>query len=222
MIVADRKPFEEIINMIAPYSRILVLGCNECVTVCSTGGSKEVAVLASEMRIKRKIQGIPVEVEEKTIERQCDIEYLDELKSIIDRYDAVLSLACGCGIQFVGERYRNIPVLPGVNTTFMGVTERQGLWAERCQGCGSCVLDRTMGICPISRCAKSIMNGPCGGSVDGRCEIDKDVPCAWQLIIEKYKEMGMMKRYMDIMLPKDWSTARDGGPRTRHREDLEI
>ncbi len=222
MIVAERKPFQEIEKMIEPYSKIIILGCNECVTVCATGGAKEVAILASQLRIKRKSQSRDIEIYEKTVERQCDREYLEELKDIIDGYEAVLSLACGCGIQFLGETYEHITVLPGVNTTFMGVTERHGYWTERCQGCGNCILDKTMGICPITRCAKAIMNGPCGGSQDGRCEIDKDTPCAWNLIIDRYKKKGMLDKYMEIMPPKDWSTARDGGPRKMQREDLEI
>ncbi|MCX8111310.1 MAG: methylenetetrahydrofolate reductase C-terminal domain-containing protein [Syntrophorhabdaceae bacterium] len=222
MIIADRKPFDEIMSMLAPYRDILVLGCNECVTVCAVGGAKEVAILASQIRLRRTKDRISSEVHEKTIERQCDIEYLEELKDTIGGYDAVLSLACGCGVQFLGERYTDVLVLPGVNTTFMGVTERHGLWTERCQGCGNCVLHRTMGICPVTRCAKSIFNGPCGGSSEGRCEIDKDTPCAWHLIIERYKKKGMMDMYMEIVSPKDWSTARDGGPRKRQREDMEI
>ncbi len=222
MIVAERKPSQEIEKMLEPYSKIMILGCNECVTVCATGGAKEVAILASQLRIRRKSKDRYIEIYEKTIERQCDREYLEEIKDTIDGYEAVLSLACGCGIQFLGEVYEYITVLPGVNTTFMGVTERHGFWTERCQGCGNCILDKTMGICPITRCAKAIMNGPCGGSQDGRCEIDRNTPCAWNLIIDRYKNKGMMDRYMEIMPPKDWSTARDGGPRKMQREDLEI
>lgn len=222
MIVADRKPFREIMKMIEPHTKILLLGCKECVTVCATGGAKEVEILASEIRISRKREGRSIEVEEMTLERNCDPEYVDALKTVIGEFDAILSMACGCGIQFVGEKYPQKRILPAVNTTFDGVTEEQGVWAERCQGCGNCVLDRTLGICPVTRCAKSILNGPCGGSREGRCEIDPDIPCAWQLIIERYREMGMMDRYMEIEPPKDWSTSRDGGPRKRVREDLRI
>ncbi len=222
MIVANRKPFEEIIEMLKPYTRILLLGCNECVTVCATGGTKEVAVLASEIRLFRQKEGRPVEIKEFTLERNCDPEYVDALKPFINDYDVVISMACGCGIQFVGEHYRNKIVLPAVNTTFDGVTEKHGVWTERCQGCGDCVLDKTLGVCPVTRCAKSIFNGPCGGSRDGKCEIDKETPCAWQLIVDRYKEMDMLYKYLEIQPVKDWSTSRDGGPRKRMREDLTI
>jgi len=222
MIVANRKPFEEIIEMVKPYSRILLLGCNECVTVCAVGGAKEVAVLASEIRLFRQKEGRPVEIKELTLERNCDLEYVETLKPIINDYDVVISMACGCGIQFVGENYRNKIILPAVNTSFEGVTEEHGVWTERCQGCGNCVLDKTLGICPVTRCAKSLFNGPCGGSQDGKCEVDKDIPCGWQLIDDSHKEMNMLEKYLEIQPAKDWSTSRDGGPRKRIREDLKI
>ncbi len=222
MIVADRKPFDEIMQMIAPYEKILLLGCNECVTVCAVGGTKETALLASQIRMKRQVEGRGVIVGEKTLERQCDPEYADTLAGSVEEYDAVLSLACGCGVQFISERYPGRPVLPAVNTRFMGVTEQAGVWAERCQGCGNCVLDKTYGICPVARCAKSIMNGPCGGSHGGACEVNDDLPCAWQLIIDRLKALGSLDAYSEIEKPRDWSTSRDGGPRRRVREDMTL
>jgi ferredoxin len=222
MIVANRKPFEEIVAMLKPYSKILLLGCNECVTVCATGGSKEVAVLAAEIRLYRQKEGTPVEIREVTLERNCDPEYVESLKPFICDYEVAISMACGCGIQFVGEHYRERLVLPAINTTFEGVTEEHGVWTERCQGCGNCVLDRTLGICPVTRCAKSIFNGPCGGSQGGKCEVNKETPCGWQLIVDRHREMNLMDKYLEIQPMKDWSTSRDGGPRKRVREDLQI
>ena len=151
MIVADRTPFEEIMKMISPYEKILLLGCNECVTVCAVGGTRETALLASQIRIRRQIEGRITDVGEKTLERQCDPEYANTLAESLNDYDVVLSLACGCGVQFVAENYPDMPILPAVNTRFMGVTEQAGIWSERCQGCGNCVLDRTRGICPVAR-----------------------------------------------------------------------
>ena len=174
MIVADRKPIEEIIEEVKNCQRILIAGCNECVTVCEAGGKKEVAVLASALRMYFMNQGKDVKIDEVTLERQCDHEYLEEIRNNMDQYDAVVSLACGVGVQFMAEKYMSMPVFPGVNTCFMGVTEERGVWTERCQGCGQCMLGRTGGICPISRCAKRLLNGPCGGSTTGKCEISKD------------------------------------------------
>jgi len=221
MIVADKKPIEEIIEDIKPYERILILGCNECVTVCEAGGKKEVGILASALRMYFLSQGRDVTIDEKTLERQCDHEYLEELRADIDKYDAVVSLACGVGVQFMAETYFTTPVFPGVNTCFMGVTEERGRWSERCQGCGQCILSRTGGICPVSRCAKRLMNGPCGGSSNGKCEINKEVICAWQLIIERVKALGKMETYEVLSPIKDWSTDRAGGPRKVVREDVQ-
>lgn len=221
MIVADKKPIEEIIEMIQGKERILILGCNECVTVCEAGGKKEVGVLASALRMYFSNQGQQVQIDERTLERQCDHEYLDEIRDIVDKYDAIVSLACGVGVQFTAEQYQSMPVYPGVNTCFMGVTERRGLWTERCQGCGQCILDKTAGICPISRCAKRLLNGPCGGSTRGACEINPELDCAWQLIIDRLKALGRMDDYEQLLPLKDWSTERAGGPRKVVREDVQ-
>ncbi|RPH51933.1 MAG: hypothetical protein EHM85_04860 [Desulfobacteraceae bacterium] len=222
MIVADKKPIEEIVSEIESYNRILILGCNECVTVCEAGGKKEVAILASALRMYFLNQGKEMKIDEVTLERQCDHEYLEEIRDRVDKYDAVVSLACGVGVQFVAEKYHTLPVYPGVNTCFLGVTEKRGLWTERCQACGKCILAKTAGICPVSRCAKRLLNGPCGGSTKGKCEISKDVDCAWQLIVDRLKALGKIDDYEIIIPLKDWSTDRAGGPRKVAREDVQL
>ncbi len=221
MIVANKKPVEEIIDYIKDYKKVLILGCNECVTVCEAGGKKEVGVLASALRMHFSKEGKDIQIDERTLERQCDKEYLDELQSEIDQYDAVVSLACGAGVQFMAEHYPNEPIYPGVNTSFIGVTEERGYWTERCQACGQCILGLTAGICPVSRCAKRLLNGPCGGSTNGKCEINPELPCAWQLIIDRLKAMGRLEDYEKLSSIKDWSTDRAGGPRKVVREDLQ-
>ncbi|MFH1134881.1 MAG: methylenetetrahydrofolate reductase C-terminal domain-containing protein [Pseudomonadota bacterium] len=220
MITAERKPMDEILELIKPYNRILLAGCNECVTVCSAGGRKEVGILSSALQMARMKDGRTLEVKEITLERQCDPEYVEELVPFIDQVEAVVSMACGCGVQEVARRYKDKPVFPAVNTKFMGASERQGVWAERCQGCGDCILGITGGICPIARCSKRLLNGPCGGSSGGKCEISKDVDCAWHLIWERLKALGIQDRYEEVMEAKDWRTSRDGGPRKIIREDL--
>jgi ferredoxin len=212
MIVAEKKPIEEIIDYVKDFQKLLIAGCNECVTVCEAGGKKEVGIMASALRMYFMNEGKKVDIDEVTLERQCDHEYLEEIRDRIDQYDAVLSLACGVGVQ----------VFPGVNTCFMGAAEERGVWSERCQGCGQCVLGKTAGICPISRCAKRLLNGPCGGSTKGKCEISKDLDCAWQLIIDRLKELDRFDEYEQIMPIKDWSTERAGGPRKVVREDVRL
>lgn len=221
MIVADKKPIEEIIEELGAHEKILILGCNECVTVCEAGGKKEVGILASALRMYFLNQERDVKVDEETLQRQCDHEYLEEIRDRVDQYDAIVSIACGVGVQFTAEKYFSTPVYPGVNTCFMGATEDRGLWTERCQGCGECILARTGGICPISRCAKRVLNGPCGGSTDGKCEINKEVICAWQLIVERLKALDRFDDYEELSPLKDWSTDRAGGPRKVVREDVQ-
>ena len=128
--------------MSGPFRRILLVGCNECVTVCAAGGRKEVGLLASALHMAFLKSGENIEIREHTLERQCDPEYVEELVPMIDGVDAVMSMACGCGVQEVARRFKDKPVFPAVNTKFMGASERQGVWAERCQGCGDCLLGR--------------------------------------------------------------------------------
>ena len=164
----------------------------------------------------------PVVIDETSLTRQCDKEYLAQLRDSIDNYDAVVSLACGCGIQFLADMYDTKLVFPGVNTSFMGVTEERGVYSERCQGCGTCILAETGGVCPIARCSKRMLNGPCGGSDKGKCEVSPEMPCGWQLIYERLKTLGQLDRFEKPVDPKDWTSSRDGGIRKIVREDLRI
>jgi ferredoxin len=222
MIVADKKPIEEIVQNISHVESLLIVGCNECVTVCEAGGKKEVGILASALRMYFLNHGKNIKIDEVTLERQCDHEYLEEIRNVVESYEAVVSLACGVGIQFLAEEYPKLPVYPGVNTCFMGATEKRGSWVERCQGCGQCILAETGAVCPITRCAKRLMNGPCGGSTKGKCEINQDIDCAWQLIIDRLKALGKMDEYEKLFPIKDWSTDRAGGPRKVVREDIQL
>ena len=183
---------------------------------------KEVKILASALRLHFGQVNKQVVVDETSLTRQCDKEYLAQLRDSIDNYDAVVSLACGCGIQYLAEMYDTKPVFPGVNTSFMGVTEERGIYSERCQGCGTCILADTGGVCPIARCSKRMLNGPCGGSDKGKCEVSPEMPCGWQLIYERLKTLGQLDRFEKPVDPKDWTTSRDGGIRKIVREDLRI
>lgn len=219
MITAEQKPIEEIRAMIAPYKRVLALGCASCVAECAAGGEKETAMLASVLRMADKMNGEDRTIEEMTLERQCVNEFVIQLDRVIEGYDAILSLACGAGVQAVAEMYDDIPVIPALNTEFIGETKERGLWVENCLGCGDCMLFDFGGICPLARCSKHLLNGPCGGSVDGKCEVDPDIPCAWQLIIDRLAKLDALERLEKIYPPKDWSKKQGGGPRKIVRED---
>jgi len=219
MITAERKPIDEIRAMIAPYKRVLVLGCGSCVAECAAGGEKETGMLASALRMANKMEGQEVIIQEKTLDRQCVKDFVILLDDVIDQYDAVLSLGCGAGVQAVAEMFSEIPILPALNTEFLGETRDQGYWVENCLGCGDCMLDDFGGVCPLARCSKQLLNGPCGGSREGKCEINPEVPCAWQAIIDRLDRFGSLERLEQIYPPKDWSRKQGGGPRKIMRED---
>lgn len=199
MIVAEQKPLEEIRRMIIPYERVLILGCGTCMTVCDAGGEREVSFLHSALRVAQAKSGNETHTfSEYTLKRQCDPEFLDLLDDKIDDVDTVLSLGCGIGVQALAERFPALPVLPGVNTSFMGMAKELGVWDERCAACGDCRLEETAGICPITRCTKGILNGPCAGTKNGKCEANKDMDCAWVLIykrLERLEQLEKMRRY---------------------------
>jgi ferredoxin len=220
MIVAERKPYEEIRAMLAPYKRVLIFGCGGCVTVCATGGQKEAEILAEELKLTDAKDGVSREYVVKTVERQCEREFLAEAAAEIGAVDAVLSLACGAGVNLLAEAYPRPAVLPAMNTTFLGVNDSPGVWVERCKGCGDCILHTTGGICPVARCSKNILNGPCGGTHDGKCEVSDEIDCVWALIVKRLTETNALDGYRRIVPPKDWRRAGHGGPRKMTKEEL--
>lgn len=223
MIKAEQKPIDEILTVLNPYNKILLVGCGACVTVCHAGGEKEVGLLASSLRMARKKIGKPIEVLEATAARQCEPESAMELAETVEKVEAILSIACGIGVQTLARHFAKAPVFPGVNTTFLGETVVHGVWEERCQACGNCLLERTGGICPIARCAKQLLNGPCGGASKGKCEIKKEADCAWQLIYDRLNALGQLYKLEEIIPPKRWGVeSRDSGPRRMVREDLKV
>ncbi|MBN2149185.1 MAG: methylenetetrahydrofolate reductase C-terminal domain-containing protein [Anaerolineales bacterium] len=222
MIIAEQKSLEEMKSLIGDAHKVLVVGCGTCVTVCFSGGAREAAIVSSSLRMASKLDGHPQEVTDVTVQRQCEWEYLDEIADQIKDADVVLSLGCGIGVQAIAEHFPDTWVVPGLNTSFMGLPTEQGIWAERCAACGDCILGLTGGICPIARCSKSLLNGPCGGSENGHCEINPEVDCAWQLIYDRLNKMGKTEVLLNIQPPKNWKTARDGGPRKIVRPDLRL
>ena len=222
MIVAQQKPINEIIDLVSPYRRLLVLGCGTCVKTCFAGGEDEVAAMASLLRLAASRQGRNIHIEELTVERQCEDEFIQQAAGAVGRSEAILSLACGAGVQDIARRFPGMPVLPGVNTVFVGVMENRGLFTEECLCCGDCQLGRFGAVCVVTRCAKKLFNGPCGGSRGGKCEVNRDTDCAWQLVIDRLKVLGRLESLGEYIPPRDWRTSNAGGPRRLLREDLVI
>ena len=204
MIVAERKPFTEINEMVKDHKKIMIAGCGTCVAVCMAGGEKEVELLGSQLRLARKKEGKEVEIVEATVTRQCDREYMEPILDQARECDAVISMACGVGIQYLSDLIEDIPVYPGVNTRFIGTNEAEGVWLERCMMCGNCVLGETGGICPIAICAKGLLNGPCGGTNKGKCEVSPDKDCAWTLIYNRLDKQGKLNNIREIFPPKKY------------------
>jgi len=222
MIIAEQKPLDELKALLGDAQKVAVVGCGTCVTVCFAGGAREAAIVSASLRMASKLDGAPKEVSDVVVQRQCEWEYLDEIAEQVAEADIVLSLGCGIGVQAMVEHFPKAWVVPGLNTSFLGLPTEQGVWAERCAACGDCILGITGGICPIARCSKSLLNGPCGGSEAGHCEIDPDIPCAWQLIYDRLSSMGKLDVLLELQPPKNWRTSRDGGPRKIVRQDLRL
>jgi ferredoxin len=202
MIIARRKPFRDILEMLRGYERILIAGCGTCVAVCLAGGEKEVGLLSSQLAIARRLKGETIELGEATVERQCDREFLKELSDRIQGYDAVLSMACGVGIQFLSDAYPKKVVLPAVDTSFIGANDDVGYWTERCRMCNHCYLGVTGAVCPVTMCPKGLLNGPCSGMREGMCEVDGSRPCAWRLIYDRLSETNRLDQIKDSLPPR--------------------
>jgi len=220
MIIAEQKDISEIIRSIESFDRVVVAGCGGCVTVCLSGGEKEASRIADILQLTAKDAGRDISISTTTPFRQCDMEFLNDNEADLEDADCILSMACGAGVQFMAEKFPDKVVVPGLNTSFIGVNRDLGYWTEMCQGCGNCVLEKTGGVCPVARCSKSHFNGPCGGSGDGKCEIAKEVECGWQLIYERVKRLNQLDKLTELEDVRDWSTSRDGGPRSIRREDV--
>ena len=208
--VTKQKPLEEILPSLGKGKKVYLIGCGTCATICHTGGKAEVLEMKEKLEVEgKKVMGwmvIPTACDELTREA------LAENAEAIEQADAILVMSCAFGVQTV-SMYSDKPVYPALNTLFVGKEETPGHFIEVCMQCGNCVLATTVGICPLVRCAKSLLNGPCGGSVDGKCEVSPDTPCAWQLIYDRLKALGQLDKMEEIVPVRDWSTSTSGGPR---------
>ena len=221
MIIAEWKPLPELLEKLKGHNNVLVAGCATCVAECAAGGEREVETLAPLLQMALQKEGRAVTVTTKTLERQCEWEFVDELKELLPHVDAIVSLACGIGVQALAERFPDMDVYPGVNTTSLAIRQEPGLWIARCAACGDCVLGETGGFCPVARCAKSLSNGPCGGTrKEGKCEVDENLDCVWFQIYERAKARGNVKQLLKVRKPKNWANSGHGGPKRMVREDL--
>lgn len=219
MIVAELKEIQEIRKMIDRYGSILVVGCDSCVAECAAGGRRETALLVAALRLSYSKDGMNPTITEACLDRQCVDDFIEGVASQVPEHDAILSLGCGAGVQALARVYTDKPIIPALDTLFIGETQMRGIWQENCLGCGQCKLGYFGAICPVTRCSKKLMNGPCGGSKEGRCEVHPDIPCGWDMILKRLDALGEIDRLKEYVPPVDWSTSHSGGPRRVVRED---
>lgn len=204
MVKAERKPLEEIKDVISGYSSVLVTGCGGCVSVCLAGGQREVNELCALLSASLKKDGIDKTLEGYTVERQCNDQFVEEMDSMVKNCDCMISMACGAGVQNTAKRFPDLPVFPALNTVSIGIDKDIGMYEERCRACGHCVLGYTGGICPVTRCSKGLFNGPCGGTNIESCEVSNEVPCAWLDIYYRLKAQGRLDDIKKIHMPMEW------------------
>ncbi|TET16808.1 MAG: hypothetical protein E3J75_04135 [Dehalococcoidia bacterium] len=204
MIVTTQKPLDELLDFISTYSNILIAGCDGCTQ--PPRGLREAKTLSQLLELGGKLRNKNFSFKTTTIAKQCDYYLVASmLKPQLEGVEAVLSLACGIGVQTLAELFPEIPVFPAQNTHFMGAEEREGaILEERCAGCGDCLLALTGGICPIARCTKGLLNGACGGSKDGKCELNPERDCGWILIYEQLKKKGKLDLLKEFRPPRDY------------------
>jgi len=205
MIITKQKDFNELLSSVGKEP-VFIIGCSECATMCHTGGEKEVLEMKSALEDKN----IPVTgwvILEPACHLQNDKRILRKYKDEVNKANKILVLACGNGIQTVSEIIENVDVIAGNDTLFLGEIKRANEFEKRCNMCGDCIEDLFGGFCPVSRCPKSMLNGPCGGSIDGKCEIDSNIDCVWNLIYNRLKEKKQLQLLKIIQEPKDWSKS---------------
>jgi len=204
MIITEQKPITEILDSIKDYQKVFLIGCGECATVCKTGGEVEVAQMKKALEENGKVTTGFTIPQAPCIASQIKIELAKNTKALRDS-EVILVLACGLGVQSIKANDRiGLIVVPACNTEFLGIVDAKGNLYEKCSACGECVLGVTAGVCPITLCAKGLLNGPCGGMDKGKCEVDKDKDCAWVSIYNELEKQKHLQEYRKIKAPRDF------------------
>ena len=210
MLISEQKPLEEILSYLEGDKSIFLIGCKGCAEGWGSGGEKQVAEMKNTLQEQGKaVSGSVV------VDMLCDSALiklkLRAYKKEIAAADSILVLTDGAGVQTVAEIVNKV-VHPGCNTLSSGGAHAEWKEAERCLECGDCMLEFTGGLCPIARCSKHLLNGPCGGSQGGKCEVDPDIPCVWQQIVDRLAKLGQLDKLERLVTPKNWSVSLISGP----------
>lgn len=209
MIISEQKSPEELLAALDGLQRLFLVGCGACATVCKAGGEEEIFRLQEWLQEQgREVTGSMI------VDEACHIlrsgRDLRQHRAEVAAADALLVLSCGAGIQSISTN-TDQRVIGGLNSLFLGNVRRVGQYEEKCSLCGDCILNETAGICPVTNCAKGLLNGPCGGMEEGRCEADRELDCAWHLIYERLKRQGRKGVFARPVPPKNWGKVKKPG-----------
>lgn len=205
MIITRQKEFNDLLNSIGD-GPVFIVGCSECATMCHTGGEEEILAMKDKLENKKLVVTGWV-VLDPACHFQNDKRLLRSHKEEVNKAKKILVLACGNGVQTVSEIIEDADIVSGTDTLFLGEIKRANEFELRCVMCGECIQDLFGGFCPVSRCPKEMLNGPCGGAKEGKCEVDPDIICIWDVIYKRLKEKGQLYRLKEIKEPKDWSKS---------------
>lgn len=207
MIVTERKPLEEISEVLKGHKKVFLIGCGECSTTCHTGGEKEVLEMQAYLESQgKKVTGWNIP-NAPCIAAQTKAAFARNMAALKDS-DAILVMSCGLGVQSVKQNDRfGLAVYPALNSMFGTLMDAKGSFYEVCSNCGDCVLDQTGCICPVTRCSKGLLNGPCGGVIKGKCEVDRSRDCAWVLIYQELEKKGQLDKMKAISGPRNYSKS---------------
>ncbi len=204
MIITKKRELNELMENIKNYKSFFLIGCSECATLCGTGGEPELKAMKETLEAEgKKVTGMFV------AKTGCQVlgtkVELKPFKDALAEAQCILVMSCGAGTQSAVELFEDKPVYPANDTLFLGNMTRLQMFDERCSLCGKCILDQTGGICPVTACPKRLLNGPCGGTNDGKCEVSPDIECAWVRIYNRLKKIDRLQDMKKIAKPKDWS-----------------
>ncbi|MDA8090961.1 MAG: methylenetetrahydrofolate reductase C-terminal domain-containing protein [Nitrospiraceae bacterium] len=207
MIITRKKDRKELLETLKKFNNFFLLGCSECATLCGTGGQEQLDELKGQLEEQgHTVRGAFV------AKTGCQVlgtkVELKKFKEALDGTGCIVVMSCGAGTQAAVELFEDKPVYPSNDSMFLGNMTRLQMFDERCSLCGECVLDKTGGVCPVTACAKGILNGPCGGTKNGHCEVNPDIPCAWLRIWERMEKLGQVEEFRSVTIgAKDWSAS---------------
>lgn len=221
MIITKKREFKDLMENLKNYDSFFLIGCSECASLCGTGGEPELESLKETLEAEgKKVTGTLLpKTGCQTLGTKIELK---KDKDACAAADAIIVLSCGAGTQSAVEIFPDKPVYPANDTLFLGNMTRFQMFDERCSLCGECVLDKTGGICPVTACPKGLLNGPCGGTNDGKCEVSSDIECGWVRIYERMKRTGQLEEMKKPLKPKNWSAGtKPGKLNVREKEKSE-